>query len=125
MRTLTVKQPWADLIAGGIKTIEVRSWTTRYRGPVLITASASHSRTDDARIHQRVSDERLGITVCVVNLVDVRPATADDFDACGGFDPSGSLAWVLASPKLVSPLRVRGALGLRHVESSLLTAIGV
>lgn len=38
MKTLTVRQPHASLIALGVKTIETRSWSTRYRGPLLIHA---------------------------------------------------------------------------------------
>src|SRR4051794_34566113 len=36
---LSVKQPWAALLAHGLKTIEVRRWATHVRGPVLIHAS--------------------------------------------------------------------------------------
>lgn len=36
-----MKQPWAFLLINGIKTLEVRSWTTSYRGQLLICASAS------------------------------------------------------------------------------------
>src|SRR5262249_17337905 len=36
---LSVRQPWAALLVGGIKTVEVRTWFTRRRGPVLIHAS--------------------------------------------------------------------------------------
>lgn len=36
---LSVKQPWAALLAAGIKTVEVRTWPTRRRGTVLIHAS--------------------------------------------------------------------------------------
>lgn len=38
---LSIKQPWATLIAHGLKTIEVRRWLTVRRGPVLIHASRS------------------------------------------------------------------------------------
>lgn len=38
LRALTIRQPWASLIAAGVKTIETRSWRTSYRGPVLIHA---------------------------------------------------------------------------------------
>lgn len=42
---LTLWQPWASLICPGphtesIKTIETRSWETKYRGPVLICSAA-------------------------------------------------------------------------------------
>lgn len=42
MRILTVHQPWATLLARGeYKTIETRSWSTSYRGPVAIHAGAT------------------------------------------------------------------------------------
>jgi len=44
MKALTVRQPWAHHIAQGLKTIEVRSWRTSYRGPLLITALAINGR---------------------------------------------------------------------------------
>jgi ASCH domain len=36
---LSVKQPWAALLVGGVKTVEVRTWTTPRRGPFLIHAA--------------------------------------------------------------------------------------
>jgi hypothetical protein len=36
---LSLKQPWAALLAHGLKTVEVRSWRTRQRGRVLIHAA--------------------------------------------------------------------------------------
>lgn len=37
---LSVKQPWAALLALGVKTVEVRTWSPgRRRGPVLIHAA--------------------------------------------------------------------------------------
>lgn len=32
MKVLTIRQPWATLIALGEKQIETRSWRTAYRG---------------------------------------------------------------------------------------------
>ena len=40
MKTITIKQPWAQFIAEGIKDIENRTWKTNFRGRVLIHASA-------------------------------------------------------------------------------------
>ncbi len=34
--TLTIRQPWADLIMCGIKDVENRSWSTKFRGRLLI-----------------------------------------------------------------------------------------
>lgn len=38
MKVITVKQPFASLIAEGIKEYEFRTWKTKYRGPILIHA---------------------------------------------------------------------------------------
>lgn len=35
---LSIKQPWAALLVHGIKTVEVRTWTTARRGRILIHA---------------------------------------------------------------------------------------
>lgn len=40
MRGLTLHQPWASLVGLGVKTIETRSWSTAYRGPLAIHAGA-------------------------------------------------------------------------------------
>ena len=38
MRVITLKQPWATLVAEGIKKYEFRSWKINYRGEILIHA---------------------------------------------------------------------------------------
>ena len=43
---LSIKQPWAALVVSGRKTLEIRTWGTRFRGPVLIHAG-------------KISDDRL------------------------------------------------------------------
>lgn len=40
VRALTLWQPWASLVALGLKRIETRSWSTPYRGRLLIHAAA-------------------------------------------------------------------------------------
>ena len=41
MKVITIKQPWASLIAEGIKEYEFRTWKTKYRGDILIHAGKS------------------------------------------------------------------------------------
>ncbi len=38
-KALSIRQPWAWLIANGYKDIENRSWNTTYRGEIFIHAS--------------------------------------------------------------------------------------
>jgi hypothetical protein len=40
MKVLSLLQPWASLTVLGYKKIETRSWNTKYRGELLIHASA-------------------------------------------------------------------------------------
>lgn len=72
MRQLSIKQPWAELIASGRKTIELRSWSTSYRGPILVVASLQRAR------EWPEFDGPRGAAICLVDLVEVRPATAAD-----------------------------------------------
>jgi hypothetical protein len=39
MKALTIKQPWAQLIALGLKDVENRTWKTNFRGRIYIHAS--------------------------------------------------------------------------------------
>lgn len=39
MKTLSLKQPFAELVVSGKKTIELRKWNTKFRGEFLVHAS--------------------------------------------------------------------------------------
>jgi len=41
MKVITIKQPFATLIAEGLKEYEFRTWRTKYRGDILIHAGKS------------------------------------------------------------------------------------
>lgn len=71
MKALSVKQPWAFLIGGSEKTVELRSWQTDYRGKILICASKSEKDSwalVDGEYHQLPA----GVMMCVADLVDVK-----------------------------------------------------
>lgn len=62
MKALTLHQPWATLVALGVKTIETRSWSTRYRGRLLIHAAAKrpdHWRRPDDDVAAHLDHVRL------------------------------------------------------------------
>jgi hypothetical protein len=44
---LSVRQPWAALLVAGRKTVEVRTWPTSVRGPVLIHAGKIADKRPD------------------------------------------------------------------------------
>jgi hypothetical protein len=103
MKALSVKQPWANLIASGKKTIETRLWTTHYRGHLLIVSS------------KKPKIEPAGYAVAFVELVDCRPMTMGDEDAaCCPIYP-GAVSWILRNIRKLKPFPVRGQLGLYDV----------
>lgn len=116
MKTLAIRQPWVSLIAEGDKTIEVRSWTTAHRGPLLLVASGKplHVPMDDGSIYTLPAGEQ----VCIVDLLDVRPLRKNDLPAAAlddqqpPFDVAGQYAWVLSNPRDVQPTPHKGRLRL-------------
>lgn len=109
MKALSVRQPWASLIASGQKTIEVRSWKTLYRGPLLICASRSRCNADPTLPR--------GVAVCLVDLCDCRPFVPDSDTqaACFPGRPE-DFAWVLSNPRPIHQFPVLGRLSLFEVD---------
>lgn len=46
VKAISLWEPWASLMRTGAKTIETRSWPTRYRGPLLICAAVRKNLRD-------------------------------------------------------------------------------
>lgn len=116
---LSIKQPWAELIFGGAKDVEVRKWTTGYRGPLWIHTG---KKVDDHAMRRfDVESPYTGGIIGSVVLWGVRPFSSEGWDAwrerhrnAGPFrEDLGKYGWILKDPRrLDSPIPVRGALGL-------------
>jgi hypothetical protein len=109
-RVLSVRQPWAHLIVAGIKRIENRVWTTRYRGPLLIHASKRWYDEPVGDIEQRHGitiphDLPLGGIVGVVDLIDVITASDDPYFV-------GPFGLVLANPRPLEFIAMPGKLSI-------------
>jgi hypothetical protein len=48
MKAISIHQPWASLIALGKKRFETRNWKPHHRGPIIIHASKSFSKAEQA-----------------------------------------------------------------------------
>lgn len=103
-KCLSVKQPWANLIASGQKTIETRLWATPYRGEILIISS------------RKPDISPAGCAVALATLVDCRPMTKDDEGAAMCHEYQGAFAWVLTNIRPTRPIPIRGSLGLFETE---------
>jgi hypothetical protein len=138
IRILTLTQPWATLMALGLKTIETRSWGTAYRGDVAIHAAKGWDKTAEAfanKLHfDGVIEDDLpfGQVLCVVNLLDthlteyrmVWPSewrTQSIVEQLYGDYSAGRWAWTTDNLRvLTEPLPWKGAQGLRRFDESLL-----
>jgi hypothetical protein len=108
MRALSVRQPWAELIVRGSKTIECRARPTYVRERIWIYAA-------EGRAHRAtlstitVTDERVlvrGLLVGTADLVGCRRLQpSDSAEACLPIDFDG-YAWLLVrAERLATPLR--------------------
>lgn len=119
MKALSVKQPWASLIASGAKTIELRTWRPT-ADEIVIASGQTFDRRGD-----RHPDGPRGVALCEVCVVGCREAHMGDALAAGltGEQMASAIAeasgkgrtlyaWLLDSPCLVLPRAVKGQLGL-------------
>jgi hypothetical protein len=121
MMALSVRQPWASLIAAGVKRAEVRPRPTRHRGPLLICASRSWRASADGlaavqRLGHDIAALPRGVAIAVVDVVGCRPmAEGDAGAACCPLEP-GAFVWLLTGARPIEPFAVHGRLGLFNVE---------
>lgn len=121
MRAISVKQPWANWIADGGKTIETRSWSTRHRGPLLIVSS---TKPDTVALMGEPAAKHgpYGYAIATAILTDCRLMKRTDEISALCKKHAGTMAWVLTDIKRIKPFPVRGRMGLYDVkvESNLL-----
>jgi hypothetical protein len=104
-KSLSLKQPWANLVADGKKTIETRKWSTGYRGDLVICSS------------KNPKIEPFGKALCIVELYDIQPMTkADEKKACINLY-AGAYSWFLRNLRPISPpIQVKGSLGIFQIN---------
>lgn len=149
--TLSLLQPWAQAIFLGLKKIETRSWATKYRGPLLIHASAKKDivgRDKWEKTRAAMGDtigENLGAyetlpfgkIIGIVYLTNCRPIETvhrellldhNFIEILWGDYSDGRHGWTLASPVSFSPaitykgaLSVWDAVKLRATDQDLLS----
>ena len=142
MKTLSLLQPWASLVVFGAKEIETRSWSTPYRGPLLIHASkgkAGEIFAGELPFKKYIADFKklpFGSIIGKVTLTDVvRIGTGSlsylkdetlnkltmEEKAFGDYSP-GRFAWIFKDPICFKNLMgVRGSLSLWEFNENLLT----
>lgn len=140
MKAISVKQPWATMIAHGFKDIENRTWMTRQRGTVLVHASKSMTYDEwehamvfavpmlraaierDPTLESKMDallgykEQQRGGIVGMVDIVD-----------CVRSSPSpwymGEVGFVLANARPLPFTPYKGALGFFEVPDAIVAEI--
>ncbi len=130
MKAISIRQPWATLIAQGTKTIEVRSWQTNYRGPLLIVSGLNpfeglkKFKETDSEGRHKVEDELFddlkflyfGHAICICELYEIEPfARRHEKAALCPYYPD-LFAWHIRNIQPVKPVSIKGKLNFFEVE---------
>ena len=70
MKVITLKQPWASLVANGYKKYEFRSWKLNYRGDILIHAGKSFDKDAMEKVKNLNLNFPTSQIVAVVHIED-------------------------------------------------------
>lgn len=137
MKAITIHQPFAELIARGVKTIETRQWKTLHRGPIAIHASSTRYRSVDAMVWGTAlqcapyrgmrllcsefsvppANYQYGAVIAIAELVGIEPSSQATWISkrnreLGDFSP-GRYCWYLRDVRrLEQPIPARGTHGL-------------
>lgn len=107
MKALSIKEPWAGMILAGLKHIETRTWSTNYRGDLLLCAS------------KKPKDTLSGYAFAIVELHNCRKMSITDekLACCHIYD--NAYSWDLRN---IRPLKklvpVKGRLGIFNIDEN-------
>ena len=111
MKALSIHPEYAMNIIKGLKTIEVRTWTTKYRGDILICSTAKKGRG-------LIDGHALGV-VTLSDIVPMRREHARAAMVSPYEDWTGCYAWVLKNPRPINPFPMKGKLSLWECDHEI------
>lgn len=124
MKVLTLKQPWATLVAEGIKKYEFRSWKIKYRGKVLIHAGIGIDKDEMKKFEnmdlefpsKRILAE-VEIEDCLELDDDLNQKIINENNIAYGSKYRAGYAWKLKNvKKLDINKEINGKLGLWNID---------
>jgi hypothetical protein len=109
IKVISIRQPWAYLIAKGEKDVENRTWTTNYRGELYIH-SAKTAKSLNLGKNMDIPKEKLvfGAIIAKCNLVAIVR------DSTSKWALPEHYHWVLADVEPIEPIYLGGKQGLWH-----------
>lgn len=124
MKVITLKQPWATLVAEGIKKYEFRSWKTNYRGKILIHAGCGIDK-DGMKMVQELNLEypakkiiaEVEIVDCLEIDEELNTKIIDEKNIAYGNKKRTGYAWKLENVvKINNSKEINGKLGLWNIS---------
>ncbi len=123
MKVLSIRQPFASLIAEGFKEYEFRSWKTLYRGDILIHAGKGVDKIYLDKFSHYGLDCPMGCIIAKATITDcikVDDAFKAELRKLGSLvysgvteDPQWSgYAFKLENIEKIEPIAINGKLGL-------------
>ncbi len=121
MKTLSLKQPFAELILQGRKKIELRKWNTKFRGEFLIHSS----KIPDKKAMKEFGFENLpcGFIVGKAKLIYVKKYETEkehhkDKNLHLASDSWGNYGFILKDVKRIKPIPAKGQLNFWEFKNS-------
>lgn len=127
MKVITVKQPFASLIATGLKEYEFRTWKTNYRGEILIHAGKGIDKKAMKKFEHLGLDYPLGciiaravVTDCV--FVDsklkekLKNKNSLVYSGVVNDDSWSGYGFKLENIEGIEPIKINGQLGLWNYD---------
>ena len=118
MKALSLKQPWANWIIDGTKTIETRKWNTKFKGRFLIHASKSIDKSVEGETEPR------GCLIGIAYLAGIIKYTNDlDFERDYEYhrvpwhpDKYPIYGYILTDVKAIKPIPFKGMLNFFETD---------
>lgn len=129
MKVLSIKEPYATLIANGVKKIETRSWKTNYRGEIFIHASKKEFNKKSVKnqlLGELIKDMDMnpGYIICRAKLVDSVYMDQEFIDrikknkneyVCGDYQ-IGRYGWILEDIQRIEKIPAKGKLNIWNYD---------
>ncbi len=149
IRALTVRQPWAHMITYCGKSIENRSWPTRYRGMLAVHAGARSGWDSDGQdsplvqqawsawansapaladgtipLSRNTTSVTFSAVIAVARITGCHRAIGAAACSCSPWSQADQWHWELSNVRaLDSPVPCRGSLGLWRLPEDAQTAV--
>lgn len=130
MKVITIKQPFASLIAEGLKEYEFRTWRTKYRGDILIHAGLGVDKKAMKKFEHLNLEYPSGCIIAKVTITDcikineeerIMLKQKNELVYSGIIDDKewSGYGFKLENVEKIKPINIKGKLSLWEIDDKL------